>query len=546
MSRFNVRSPTRECTMTSSQQHQSLFAAMILIIFVIYKMTESDNFALISPSNMIATTTDDDSTMSTSNFDTCTSDSDPIWSNPKVINQNFGVLYFLRVPRTGSRSWKYRMLDISKILQQSDSRDHKHNHDTLTFKHNVKFQTTFLGPNKYESYANSPVDNSSIIEWQQSFSRTIYLAYLDANIAKLIDRMHYETNESIAISISKSIAGNNIDFKYFNVHVTSFAQFPFVNDFGKLNQLWLDSIREYMHVTKARLFDIDCDHNNGGSSDDDDDDDDDDDEHMHMHEHDLDLKLRLQLRLGLLQKLWHTQQGIYLSSKSRSLVSEFTYSISKIRISWVIYLRDPISQQISKFYSDRLLFRKQYAKFPEILHFTFDDCVDSLRWIKDSNDNQVETLEMKFMEDNELLLDEYLNNPCRLSLNYFTRWLCGIGDECKTIPLTQKSLDKAIFNLNTYFDFVGVVEYYEPSWKFLTMKFPVLNTKKQISFGQEYEHRQRQKQKRGNTFSQHDGIANPSRGVIKKLKQWLQWDVKLYDYVKKRFEKCILPTVSQQ
>ena len=66
-------------------------------------------------------------------------------------------------------------------------------------------------------------------------------------------------------------------------------------------------------------------------------------------------------------------------------------------------------------------------------------------------------------------------NPCFLSINYMTRWLCGISDICQhKILNSTKTVDKAMDNLNTYFHFVGIVEYYDQLWKYFTKKFKII------------------------------------------------------------------------
>ena len=144
-------------------------------------------------------------------------------------------------------------------------------------------------------------------------------------------------------------------------------------------------------------------------------------------------------------------------------------------------------------------------------------------------------------------------NPCFLSVNFLTRWLCGIGPNCQTFKLTNSSLNRAINNLNKYFDFVGIMEYYEESWKYFLLKYPILansnsNSKKNKIFGSINIIENGK-----NIMSQigfghvHVGANNPqpSKKSMKKLMKMFELDLKLYNYAKKRFENCVLPLVKK-
>ena len=108
----------------------------------------------------------------------------------------------------------------------------------------------------------------------------------------------------------------------------------------------------------------------------------------------------------------------------------------------------------------------KFMKFP-FGNLTFDECVQQLDWPSYDIMFDVET-----GKQNRTAI--YIN-PCFLSINFMTRWLCGIGDVCQyEILNSTKSLAKAIDNLNTLFDFVGIVEYYDASWDYFAKKFKLI------------------------------------------------------------------------
>ena len=129
-------------------------------------------------------------------------------------------------------------------------------------------------------------------------------------------------------------------------------------------------------------------------------------------------------------------------------------------------MRDPVEQQISRFYFWRVRHPDEYKKYSLIDNMTFDQCVSKLDWpIYNTMFDPISCLQNRSVN---------CINLCFLSINYMTRHLGGISDICHyKILNSTKTVDKAIDNLNTYFDFVGIVEYYDQSWKYFTKKFKI-------------------------------------------------------------------------
>ena len=133
---------------------------------------------------------------------------------------------------------------------------------------------------------------------------------------------------------------------------------------------------------------------------------------------------------------------------------------------------------------------------------------------------------------------------CRLSVNYMTQYYCG-QDSVLCFPrhLTVASLQRAIFNLNTYFTFVGILDEFDLSMKVFYKQFGYLFDKKKIRDIEEFETKMKgavnkyMNSKMGYVSNKTD--FRPELCKDHPLYQYLQsknlLDLELYQYAKKRF-----------
>ena len=245
-------------------------------------------------------------------------------------------------------------------------------------------------------------------------------------------------------------------------------------------------------------------------------------------QYDQEYKFVSQLTPFLKPKKWQSQLQSQLELKY------------KFRVKWMIYLRDPVSHQISRFDWFRGQFQteideEKLVKYHAIANISFDQCVNKLDWPK--YDKMFDPITGEQNKNASYI------NPCFLSINYFTRWLCGISNVCQyNILNSTNSVKKAIDNLNTIYDFVGLVEYYDESWNYLTQKFSkifnpkIIQRKLYVSNTKEFE-----AGSSNNKFQYNKTI--PLKSSVRKLRQFGYLDEILYKYVKARFETCILPNI---
>ena len=216
---------------------------------------------------------------------------------------------------------------------------------------------------------------------------------------------------------------------------------------------------------------------------------------------------------------------IFASASNSSVVSP--YVLHRLRIKWMVYLRDPIALHISTFDWFRHFEKGQHLP---IMNVTFDQCVDMLDWPK-----------YEIMFDSitgKQNKNANCTNPCFLSINYFTRWLCGVSNVCQyNILNSTKAVKQAIDNINTIYDFVGLVEYYDESWHYLTKKFSLI-LKPTIIPPKRYVPKEKQ-----NEAAKQYKKTVPLESSVIKLRQFGYLDEILYKYVKARFETCILPNI---
>ena len=385
-------------------------------------------------------------------YDSCDCQQCPIWSNPSIINQTFTILYHAKVPKTGSAEWANR---IKKIAKNEAIKPQ------IVWKMVPQFQRTFKAPNIPQRFSAAIVPIQAIRKWIQSFS---------AQIIKTV--IKFDTRNSSDINYNIDIAVETVMAK---VSIVLEAHMPFVDNFTMINNLWRKNLHSFC---LSKHYSCNWKYNND------------------------------------------TVDLFSISSLSRSrcdscVMHMHIYVNNAIRVSWIIYLRDPISHQISRFYFWREKNKKLYQKgqYTDINDMSFDECVAAIQTTSTGDGVHV------------------VKNPCYLSINYFTRWLCGLNQhDCGFELLTLKrSLNRAINNLNKYFDFVGIVEYYTESWNFLMLKYPRLSY---VNIDTTRKHNSAKKR--------HN---QPSSETMKRLTALLSLDIDLHTYAKTRFEHCILPAV---
>ena len=242
------------------------------------------------------------------------------------------------------------------------------------------------------------------------------------------------------------------------------------------------------------------------------------------------------------------------------------------KIQFMTFIRNPITRIQSFYYYIRgmgghfpqLKLQSYYAKIenhkkqnisdpirkPEAIiirdmtkNYTFEQCIED---IKDASNELINTKVLSY--DVERVPIEYEQLPrldtCRLSMNYATQYYCGIDAiDCHPRHLTKQSLEKAIYNLDTYFSFVGLFEEYDISMKLAYKKFsylfnPNIMTDLQTwsikvkEAGDNYATRQHY-----GTFK-HDKMSETDPLWIY-LTSKNQLDMILYQHVKKRFGQIV-------
>ena len=504
-----------------------------------YFDTDQHNHTFIFKKNYTVNSTNNTINKSIHGYETCTAYNSPRWSNPSINNLWFGILYFARVPKTGSRTWLYRIHQICDM-----SRRFNENDKFYTFKADIDYQMTFVAANKYQKFAKFPIKYDEIVLFMKEFLEKLYIPYLALNIKNIVKNDNKTKNDE------------NILLLNFKNHITTYIHFVFV-DYDVLTQAWFDAIKQ-MLMTKINIDEkiklwhgkiIDIGKNM--------------DDVIQILKYFLRNNITIFPNANTDMNIDRNKNTIDISEdkKSKFLLTQknvdngiiprqIEFDYSKLQITWIIYLRDPVKHQMSRFDFWRSMTENQgtglamyesYQLHPEIVNLTLDKCVEKVEWLYDVTLlNTSEQLRIGWSDDNDdndddQVFNKYLRNPCYLSFNYFTKWLCGTGKECQKLKLDEKSLNKAIYNLNKYFEFVGIVEYYEESWKFLKLKFfPLLETRKPIDLGDG-----------GNSFSRgkHAHLQRLNK-THEKLAKWSNLDVQLYNYAKKRFQTCILPVVA--
>ena len=194
-----------------------------------------------------------------------------------------------------------------------------------------------------------------------------------------------------------------------------------------------------------------------------------------------------------------------------------------IQWKYISMIRDPIHRIVSSFYYlrgqsggwrsfDYSDYNQKYV--PKILelqkNYTIDQCVQ-----------------------------DYLNgeNICEFSTNYYTKWFCGGNEKlCDPRKINQSSYELAVRNIDKYFAWIGVVEYYQESVYSLYDRFPLFFThfESRTDFARHVEYiEDRMKEIRDEIGYGHYQKPNQHNVEVMKMKNHL--DVKLYDYVVQKF-----------
>ena len=411
--------------------------------------------------------------------------SSPIWSDPTQINQSFVFLWHSRVPKTASSSTKERFRSFENISHAFfDNITYTGKINTWLHWSGIYPGKTYRGADHYQLFAGEP-PSLRMIDYKQWIQELLDL-YWDM----LYDK-HYnnKNNNNKNNNISKMI--QNININNINVVFNGQAHMLLIDDFVHLNLRWKKFIQM---KSKHKQYNL-----NQNST----------------------------------EYAFLSQLTPFLKPNRSCTSSDCNYNY--LRLKWMIFLRDPIAHQISRFDWFHNFNKSQDKKYSSIINLTFDQCVRLLNYPK---------YEIMFnLKNGEQNKNANYINPCFLSINYFTRWLCGISNVCQyNILNSTNAVIKAIDNINKIFDFVGIVEYYDESWNYLIKKFSLtfypniikpklyLSNTKENEAGTQYN-----KLKYNKTI--------PLESSVIKLRQFGYLDQILYKYVKTRFETCILPNI---
>ena len=159
-------------------------------------------------------------------------------------------------------------------------------------------------------------------------------------------------------------------------------------------------------------------------------------------------------------------------------------------------------------------------------------------------------IERVMNKTNNLSLDQcvyemyyFNNNICELSINFYTSWFCGmycIPFKSKLIDRNlnrTKYLNKAIYNINTYFSWIGILEYYDHSFlqflykfeKYTNLKFSNLTIANYFNYSQ--------KLKSSRIIQGYSQYTKPSKDTFKLLQKLNDLDMILYSYIIRKFQR---------
>ena len=176
-------------------------------------------------------------------------------------------------------------------------------------------------------------------------------------------------------------------------------------------------------------------------------------------------------------------------------------------------------------------------------NYTFVQCIED---IKRASNELVNTTVLSY--DVQRVPIHYEQLPrldvCRLSMNYVTQYYCGIDAiDCHPRHLTNKSLDKALYNLDTYFSFVGLFEQYDIALKLVYKKFSYLFDEKKMTDLETWSIKVKEA---GDNFAKQQKYGTVKHDKMSETDPlWIyltsknHLDMKLYQHVKQRFEQIV-------
>lgn len=140
--------------------------------------------------------------------------------------------------------------------------------------------------------------------------------------------------------------------------------------------------------------------------------------------------------------------------------------------------------------------------------------------------------------DIDQCINDYMNgnNICQFSTNYYIKWFCGGNAKlCDPLKINQDSYERAIDNIDKYFAWIGVMEYYDKTVYSLYDRFPTFFYKDRKRFAQKLKYLDKKlKQLRDDYGYGH--YQKPNSQSMKILKQKNHLDLQLYQYVVQKFQ----------
>ena len=193
-------------------------------------------------------------------------------------------------------------------------------------------------------------------------------------------------------------------------------------------------------------------------------------------------------------------------------------------IMYISMIRNPINRIVSSFYylrgesgGWRSMNDSHYNRFyvPKILqlqrNFDIDEC------IRDYDVGE---------------------NICEFSTNYYVKWFCGAKSHlCDPLHINEKSYELAIQNIDKYFAWIGVLEYYRNSVYALYDRFPLFFKQfpGRMQFARKFEYVD-ERMKRMRRDIGYGDYRMPSEESIEVLKRKNALDIKFYEHVVEKFE----------
>lgn len=205
--------------------------------------------------------------------------------------------------------------------------------------------------------------------------------------------------------------------------------------------------------------------------------------------------------------------------------------------------------KLNKMQHDPHSSRKDYQKFrrnhPEALRvidktkdYSFHECIQDLLH---ASKKLVATKVVSYNPQKRSKV-EYLPrlDTCRLSVNYMTQYYCGIDPiVCNPRHLNKRSLERAKYNLDTYFTFVGLFEEYDLSMKMIYKRYSYLFDENKISNMKQFINQTKKEAERFMKEQKYRSVQHERLDHSHPLWRYLEsrnnLDLELYEYVKQRF-----------